>query len=204
AGQTVTNVSGANTTDGLLSQGQTVKLVVTGGGLASPVTLIVNTAGNSQVSTSGAITDLENQFAGNAQLSAAGLTMAGSSTPGTALSFASGTGQGFNVQVSGDTSNLLGLGSFLVDSSKNTDYTAVTAGTAYSAATITGNATTTGIADGLQISLNGAAATALTAIDLTSGANAVAASLTSSATITGGFTSTPGQIDLTATTNQAN
>jgi hypothetical protein len=115
SGTSATNVAGANTTDGALTQGQTVKLVVTGGGLASPVTLTVNTAGNSQVSTSGAITDLENQFAGNAQLSAAGLTMAGSSTPGTALSFASATGQGFNVQVSGDTSNLLGLGSFLVD-----------------------------------------------------------------------------------------
>src|ERR1035441_9679687 len=51
---------------------------------------------------------------------------------------------------------------------------------------------------------NGAVATALTPIDLTSGANAVAASLTSSATITGGFTSTPGQVDITATTNQAN
>src|ERR1035441_9030216 len=194
AGQAVTNVTGGNTTDGLLAQGQTVKLVVTGGGLAGPVTLSVNTAGNSQVSTSGAITDLENQFAGNAQLSAAGLSMAGSTTPGTALSFASATGQGFNVQVSGDTSNLLGLGSFLVDSNKNADYTAVTAGTAYSASSITGNATTTGIADGLQISLNGAAATALTPIDLTSGANAVAASLTSNATITGGFTSTPGQV----------
>src|ERR1035441_1472696 len=204
ADQTVTNVTGANTTDGFLTQGQTVKLVVTGGGLAGPVTLQVNTAGNSQVSTTGAITDLENQFAGNVQLSAAGLTMTGSSTPGTALSFASAVGQGFNVQVSGDTSNLLGLGSFLVDTNKSADYTAVTAGTAYSAATITGNATTAGIADGLQISLNAAAATALTPIDLTSGANAVAASLTSSATITGGFTSTPGQVDITATTNQAN
>src|ERR1017187_8741699 len=204
SGTAATNVAGANTTDGFLTQGQTVKLVVTGGGLASPVTLQVNTAGGSPVSTTGAIIDLETQFAGNAQLSAAGLTMAGSSTPATALSFASATGQGFNVQVSGDTSNLLGLGSFLVDGSKNTDYTAVTAGTAYSAATITGNATTTGIADGLQISLNGAVATALTPIDLTSGANAVAASLTSSASITGGFTSTPGQVDITATTNQAN
>ena len=204
AGTGATNVTGAATTDGLLTQGQTVKLVVTGGGLAGPVTLQVNTSGNSQVSTSGAITDLETQFSGNALLAAAGLSMAGTSTPGSALSFASATGQGFNVQVSGDTANLLGLGSFLVDSGKNADYTAVTAGTAYSAATITGNATTRGIADGLQISLNGLAATPLTSIDLTAGANARAASLTSSATITGGFVSTPGQVDITALTNQAN
>src|ERR1022692_16576 len=205
AGQTVTNVTGANTTDGLLAQGQTVKLVVTGGGLAGPVTLTVNTAGNSQVSTSGAITDLENQFAGNAQLTAAGLTMAGSSTPGTALSFASAVGQSFNIQVTGDTSNLLGLGSFSADSAGNADYTAVTAGTAYSATAVTGNATTTGLADGLQVSLNGAAATALTPIDLTHGAHAVAASLTSSASVTGVAPgNSAGTVDITAANNKLN
>jgi flagellin len=204
SGTSATNVAGAATTAGSLTPGQTVKLVVTGGGLASPVTLQVNTAGGSPVSTTGAIIDLEAQFAANAQLTAAGLTMAGSSTPGTALSFASAVGQSFNIQVTGDTSNLLGLGSFSADAAGNADYTAVTAGTAYSATAVTGNATTTGLTDGLQVSLNGLAATALTAIDLTTGAHAVAASLTSSATITGGFTSTAGQVDLTATTDQAN
>jgi flagellin len=201
AGTAATNVAGANTTDGLLTQGQTVKLVVTGGGLAGPVTLQVNTAGASPVSTTGAITDLETQFAANAQLTAAGLTMAGSSTPGTALSFASAVGQSFNVQVTGDTSNLLGLGSFLTDASKNADYTTVTAGAAYSALAVTGNATTTGLTDGLQISLNGAAATALTPIDLTLGANASAASITSTATILGGFTSAAGVVDITTGVN---
>src|ERR1039457_1303501 len=198
-----TSVTGALTPAGFLTQGQTVKLVVIGGGLASPVTLQVNTAGGSPVTTTGAIIDLETQFAGNAQLTAAGLTMAGASTPGTALSFASAVGQSFNIQVTGDTSNLLGLGSFSADLAGNADYTAVIAGTAYSATAVTGNATTTGLADGLQVSLNGLAATALTPIDLTTGAHAVAASLTSSASITGGFTSTAGQVDLTATTDQA-
>src|ERR1022692_2375390 len=105
--------------------------------------------------------------------------------------------------MTGDTSNLLGLGSFSTDAAGNADYTEITAGTAYSAATVTGSATTTGLAAGLEISLNGQQATALTAIDLTAGAHAVAASLTSSATITGGFTNTAGQVDLTAATDHA-
>src|ERR1035437_5419130 len=205
SGTSATNVTGAATTAGFLTQGQTVKLVVTGGGLAGPGTLQVNTAGASPVSTSGAITDLENQFSGNAQLSAAGLSMAGTSTPGSALSFASAVGQSFNIQVTGDTSNLLGLGSFSADSAGNADYTAVTAGTAYSAAAVTGNATTAGLADGLQVSLNGLAATALTPIDLTTGAHAVAASLTSSASVTGVAPgNSAGTVDITAANNQLN
>src|ERR1019366_6408643 len=175
AGQTVTNVTGANTTAGFLTQGQTVKLVVTGGGLASPVTLQVNTAGGTAVTTSGAITDLEKQFSGSAVLQAAGLSMTGSSTPGSQLTFTSASGQAFNIEMTGDTSNLLGLGSFSTDAAGNADYTKITAGSAYSAATVTGSATTTGLAVGLEISLNGLAATALTPIDLTTGANAVAA-----------------------------
>src|ERR1035441_8252643 len=205
AGTTATNVTGANTTAGFLTQGQTVKLVVTGGGLAGPVTLQVNTAGASPVSTSGAITDLENQFSGNAQLSAAGLSMAGTSTAGSQLSFASAVGQGFNIQVTGDTSNLLGLGSFSADLAGHADYTAVTARTAYSATAVTGNATTTGAADVLQVSLNGLAATALTPIDLTTGAHAVLASLTSSASVTGVAPgNSAGTVDITAANNQLN
>src|ERR1039458_1298536 len=204
AATATTTVTGATTTAGSLTQGQVVKLVVIGGGLASPVTLQVNTAGGTAVTTSGAITDLENQFSGSAVLQAAGLSMTGSSTAGSQLTFTSASGQAFNIEMTGDTSNLLGLGSFSADAAGNADYTKITAGTAYSAATVTGSATTTGLAAGLEISLNGQQATALTAIDLTTGAHAVAASLTSSATITGGFTSTPGQVDLTAATDQAN
>ena len=194
-----TSVAGATTTDGLLAQGQTVKLVVTGGGLASPATLQVNTAGLSQVSTSGAITDLETQFSSSAQLTAAGLTMTGSSTPGSQLHFASATGQTFNIQVTGDSANLLGLGSFLADSTKSADYTSITAGAAYSAAALTGSATTVGLTDGLEVSLNGQQATALTPIDMTTGAHAVAASLTSSAGINGVAPGNlAGTVDITA------
>ena len=203
AATAATTVTGATTLAGNFASTDIVKLVITGGGLASPVTLQVH-LGTLGLSTSGAITDLESQFVANAQLQAAGLSMSGSATVGSQLSFSTGSGQGFNIQVTGDTANLLGLGSFLADTAGNADYTLVTAGTAYDATAVTGNSKTIGVADGLQVSLNGLAATALTPIDLTTGAHAVAASLTSSATITGGFTSTAGQVDLTATTDQAN
>ena len=128
-----TTVTGANTSVGAgFAQNQVVKLVVTGGGLASPITLSVGTGGGA-VSTTNAIADLETQFSGNAQLQAAGLTMSGSTTPGTPLSFVSATGQTFTVQSSGDTSNLLGLGSFLTGTAGAADYTSLSAGTAYSA-----------------------------------------------------------------------
>jgi flagellin len=106
--------------------------------------------------------------------------------------------------MTGDTSNLLGLGSFSTDAAGNADYTEITAGTAYSAATVTGSATTTGLAAGLEISLNGQQATALTAIDLTAGANAVAASATSSASIGAGtadISATNNNLDITVTNN---
>lgn len=174
SGTAATTVTGAITQAGTgFSAAQKVKLVVTGGGLAGPVTLEVNTT--SQKSTTEAITDLENQFSGSAALQAAGLTMSGSSTVGGQLSFNSASGQGFNIQVTGDSANLLGLGSFLADSSGNADYAKITAGAAYSAAAVTGSTTSTGMAAGLEISLNGQGSTALTAIDLTTGANAVAA-----------------------------
>ncbi len=197
SGTAATTVTGATTTAGAgFSASQTVKLVVTGGGLASPVTLQLNTA--SPVSTTGAITDLQNQFSGSAALQAAGLSMSGSSTVGGKLSFNSASGQGFNIQVTGDSANLLGLGSFLADSSGNADYAKITASAAYSAATVTGSATSMGMAAGLEISLNGQASTALTGIDLTAGANAVAASKTSGATIGTGT----GAVDITAANNK--
>ena len=128
-----TTVTGGNTSVGAgFAQNQVVKLVITGGGLASAVTMSVGTGGGA-VTTSNGITDLESQFTGNALLQAAGLTMSGSSTPGTPLSFVSASGQTFTVQATGDTGNLLGLGSFLAGTAGVADYTSVGAATAYSA-----------------------------------------------------------------------
>ena len=187
-------VTGVTTTDGNFASTDTVKLVVTGGGLASPITLQLNT-GASGVSTSGAITDLKNQFSGNTTLQAAGLSMSGSSTVGGTLSFSSALGQSFNVQVTGDSANLLGLGSFLADSSGNADYTKITAAAAYDSSAVTGSATSTGLAAGMEISLNGAQSVALSAIDLTAGAHALTASTASTASIGSGA----GTVDVLAT-----
>jgi len=53
-----TTVTGVATTNGAFSAGQAVNMVITGGGLASPVTLTLNTT--NQVATTNAIADLEN------------------------------------------------------------------------------------------------------------------------------------------------
>jgi flagellin len=197
SGTSATTVTGAVTKAGNFAAAQTVNLVVTGGGLAGPVTLSINTS--SQVSTTGAITDLENQFRGSAALQAAGLSMSGATTVGGTLAFNSANGQGFNIQVTGDTANLLGLGSFLADSNGNADYTKITAGAAYDNTAVTGSGMTTGLAAGLEISLNGLGSTALTPIDLTTGAHAVAASTTSTAGIAGSAPGNgPGTVDITA------
>src|SRR6185369_14546893 len=90
-----TAVTGATTTAGTFAAGTSVNLVITGGGLAGPVTLKVNTA--NAVTTTGAIQDLETQFTGSTQLQAAGLSMSGSTVAGAGrLSFNSATGQSFN------------------------------------------------------------------------------------------------------------
>jgi flagellin len=142
ASTTATKVTGAPTdaTNAAFTPGQFVKLVVNGGGLASPVTLTLADTGIT-VHTAGAITDLETQFAGNAALQAAGLSMTGAA--GGALVFNSASGQAFNVQMSGDTSGLLGLGTFSTDTTGNADYSTIQ-GAAYSQAGVLAHAATSG------------------------------------------------------------
>jgi flagellin len=163
-----TTVTGVAVTNGTFAQNQAVQLVVNGGGLASPVSLSLSTAAGT-VSTATAITNLETAFSANASLQAAGLSM--SENASNQLVFTSATGQAFNVQVTGDTANLLGLGSFLDGTTNGVDYLGVTAAATYAPTTASGTAN-------LQVSLNGAAATALTGIDLTAGAHATGAILT--------------------------
>jgi flagellin len=203
-GTSATTVTGAATQSGNFSAAQPVKLVVSGGGLASPVTLTLNDS--AQTSTTNAIIDLETQFANNSQLQAAGMSMTGSSVVGNSLSFNSASGQAFNIQVTGDTQNLLGLGSFLSGTGGTSSYTSLTAGSAYSATALTGGSgSVQGAAAGLEVSINGQASTALTPIDLTTGASATAASLTGS--IVGATTNNPNgvsAVDVTAANNNLN
>ncbi|MGA2724574.1 MAG: flagellin [Bryobacteraceae bacterium] len=168
AATAATTVTGVATTNGTFAQNQAVQLVVNGGGLASPVSLTFSTTAGT-VSTATAIANLETAFSANSSLQAAGLSM--SENVSNQLVFTSATGQAFNVQVTGDTANLLGLGSFLDGTTNGVDYLGVTAAAAYAPTTANGTAN-------LQVSLNGAAATALTGIDLTAGAHATGAILT--------------------------
>src|SRR5207244_11144595 len=118
----------------------------TGAGLPRPVEL---TFDSGSTPTALAFTDLANQFSTNASLLAAGLSVSG--TAGGALTFTSSRGEKFNVSVTGDTSNILGLGSFSAGSGPGNiiDYTTIQ-GAAYVRTTQYGTAIA-------EFSINGAA-----------------------------------------------
>ena len=97
-----------------------------------------------------------------------------SSTAGSPLVFSSATGQTLTASVSGDTQNLLGLGSFLTGANGTTDYNSIAAGSAYNNTTAKGTAT-------YQFSLNGGTGSGVNqvSVDL-SGGDATAAAVTGS------------------------
>jgi len=105
---------------------QKVIVRFSGASLASPVDIELNiTAGSTTVGQ--AITDLSNQIASNTALQAAGITL-DTHASGTALSFTSKRGEIFEVEVSGDTANRLGLGTWraLDPVTGGFDYTSIT------------------------------------------------------------------------------
>src|SRR5262249_17323420 len=90
-----------------------------------------------------------------------GITVSGSA--GGALTFTSAKGEKIDVQVTGDTANSLGFGTFLKGSGNSADYTSLTAGAAYSSATAFGTAK-------LEYSINGGASAGnILSIDLNAG-----------------------------------
>ncbi len=129
-----------------------IKLTFQGGGLTSPIDITLNTTTAGTTSVAQVLSDLQNKIAANNQLAGAGITL---NTPsaGSGLSFTSSNGQSFQVQASGDTTNKLGLGSFLAGSAGVTDYTSL-AGSSYSATNATASAAT------LEVSLNGSSSAA--------------------------------------------
>jgi flagellin len=155
----------------------TVSLQINGAGLSSPVTLSYTVSATTTVDQ--AIANLQNQVTSNAALAAAGVTFSGAA--GSALNFTNAAGGAFSVQVTGDTGNLLGLGSFVSGANNAVDYSTISGGAAYSdtAAGSTGTQT-------LQFSLNGGASSgnAVTVNLLNTGGTggAVAASTTSTVT----------------------
>ena len=121
-----------------------------------------------------ALIDLTNKVSGNAALKAAGITVSGSA--GGALTFTSARGEKVNVMATGDTANVLGLGTFLAGAGNAADYTTKTAGAAYDNSTKEGTTV-------LEFSLNGAASNGGTnsvSVNL-DGGDALGATVTASA-----------------------
>jgi len=97
---------------------------VQGAGVTTPVDLTVAVTAASTVDD--AITSLSSAVANNSTLKAAGISLTGA-TAAAPLVFTSTRGEAFDVQVTGDTANLLGLGSFLEGAGSAFDYTSITA-----------------------------------------------------------------------------
>ncbi len=104
-----------------------------GGGLSSPIDLRLAVTGGT-TTTQAVLADLSSQVANNAALQAAGITVA-NATSGERLAFTDANGGSFEVLTAGDTTNILGLGTFALASSGATtmDYTSITSAGAYGA-----------------------------------------------------------------------
>ena len=139
--------------DSLLPGDVTVR--INGGGMAAPVDLKVLSTGQT---TAWAIDDLTSQIAANAQLTAAGITVSGAA--GGSLTFTDARGEIFSVEAVGDTTNALGLGSY-VASGTGVDYTSIQ-GAVYQPDVATGIAH-------LEFSIGGGPAIAIPDIDLAGG-----------------------------------
>ncbi|MGA2269375.1 MAG: flagellin [Bryobacteraceae bacterium] len=136
-----------------------VTVRIDGGGLSSPQD-ITFAAGINTVDL--AITNLISQVSNNTALKAAGITVAGGTAGTGPLTFTSARGDAFTVQATGDTSNKLGLGTFVAGAGSAPDYATLTAGVAYDNTAAYGTSV-------LQFSLNGGASNG--------GTNAVSVSL---------------------------
>ncbi|MGA2574954.1 MAG: flagellin [Bryobacteraceae bacterium] len=139
---TVTGAATAATGTTFAPTGVTVQ--ISGAGLAGPVNLTFATADNT---VNSAISDLQTQVQNSTALKAAGITVTGAA--GSPLVFTSATGETLNVQSTGDTQNVLGLGALDTSASVSSPafYSTITG-----AAPSTGNGLTT-----LGFSLNGGA-----------------------------------------------
>ena len=167
----------------VLTNSDTITLRFQGGGLTSPVDISLNPATAGTTTTASLLTDLQTKIAGSSALSAAGITLS-TSSQGDNLVFTSSNGEQFQVSATGDSANVLGLGSFLSGANGAVDYSTITAGSSYSTSGASGLAN-------FQVSLNGnASSTNSFSADLTAG-DATAASQAGTVVFTGG-----GQVDL--------
>ena len=179
-GFTNATVSSTNT----VATSDTITLRFQGSGLASPVDITLNATTGGTTTTAQVLTDLQTKIAASGALTAAGISLS-TSTAGNNLVFTSNKGEQFQVTATGDSTNVLGLGSFQSGSGSAVDYTSITAGSAYSTSGAAGTAT-------FEVSLNGKA----------SSANGLSADLTGGDAVAGSRTGTvvyaAGVVDLSA------
>ena len=163
-----------------------ITLRFAGSGLTSPVDITLNTLTAGTTTTADVLADLQTKVANSSALTGAGIKLTTSSV-GNNLVFTSSKGEQFSIAATGDSANLLGLGSFLSGANSAVDYTTITAGSSYSTGGAGGTAS-------FQVSLNGEASSANTfSANLSAGDEAAA-------TQTGAVTYAAGVIDLSAGT----
>ena len=185
-GLTNASTSSVNTATTSATGNNAIKLRFQGSGLSAPVEVTLSDITAGTTTTSTVLQDLQSRVAANSQLQAAGITLS-TATQGNNLVFTSSKGEQFQVQATGDSQNILGLGSFISGPGNSTlDYTSLTASSAYS----------TGIGSGdgpakLEISLNGLKSSNHQITVNFSGAGTDA----TSGSVTGTATAVAGQID---------
>ncbi|MFN3326290.1 MAG: flagellin [Bryobacteraceae bacterium] len=189
----------ANATTFGASGAGTIQVRFQGAGLADPVDIALTVAAGTTVGQ--AIADLSSQVANNAQLQAAGISMA-NHTDGTQLVFTNTRGERFEVLSSGDLNNRLGLGSFRgsTGAGGTFDYTTVTgSGGSYAASAETlefniGGGST------VSLTLTPGAATQAAAIDALNAAFAANATLSAAGLVA---SNNGGNIEITSTNDTA-
>lgn len=121
-------VSGA--TNATWTNNSTIRVRFQGGGMASPVDLTLGaiTGGGGGTAVSTVLADLSSQVVNNATLKAAGITVDGTQFAAAGkLKFKNTRGEAFEVQMSGDTENRLGFGSWDTNSGASNafEYTSI-------------------------------------------------------------------------------
>ena len=155
---------------------ESVTLQFQGSGLASPVDITLNPVTAGTTTSAAMLADLQTKIASNSALQGAGISLT-SDALGNQLVFTSNNGQQFQVMATGDSTNMLGLGSFLNGANGATDYSSITAGNAYSTSAPSGVAN-------FQVSLNGLGSSSNTFSANLAAGDATAAATTGTVTYT--------------------
>ncbi len=168
-----------------LATSDTISLRFQGAGLTSPVDITLNPTTAGTTTSADLLADLQTKISGSSALAAAGISLT-SGTLSNNLVFSSSNGSQFSVSATGDSSNTLGLGSFISGANGAVDYNTITAGSAYSTSAASGTAA-------FQVSLNGNSSASNTFSANLAGGDATAATQSGTVVFTAG-----GQVDLSA------